>query len=76
MTWRPLLTSSVAATMPTGDIKYAAVASYADAGYAAAADAANSVEVSRNAGLWLEHANQGGGRLAIDIAPCGPKKTH
>jgi len=58
--------------MPTDDIKYAAIASYADA----AADAANSVEVSRNAGLWLEQANQGGGRLAIDIAPCGPKKTH
>jgi hypothetical protein len=44
MTWRPLLTSSVAATMPTDDIKYAAVASYADADYAAikaAADAAS-----------------------------------
>jgi SOS response regulatory protein OraA/RecX len=88
--WRHLLVSSLAATVPTDDIKAAArladavaadapvaVETVAKAASVArfAARAADTVaadiwaEVLHDAALWLEHASQRDGTLAITIAP-------
>lgn len=73
---RPLLISSVAATMPTDDIKYAAARAAVDAARAADAarvfDAANADSwraTQRDAELWVEHADAETVNLSIDIAP-------
>ena len=82
---RPLLISSVAATMPTDDIKYAAARAAANAARAAARvvaraavdaarvfDAANADSwraTQRDAELWVEHADAETVNLSIDIAP-------
>ena len=65
MIWRALLISGVASTMPTPDVRAAAAAVASFATDAAAVWA----EVTRDAALWLEHADQGDGTLSISIAP-------
>ena len=79
MIWRALLTSGVASTMPTPDVRTSAAA--ASCASSAATDAAASrtssffaddavwAEVTRDAALWLGHADQGDGTLSISIAP-------
>lgn len=75
--WRALQISGVASTMPTPDfIADAAFASRASSlatdasSRAATADAAAVwADVTRDAALWLEHADPGDGTLAISIAP-------
>jgi hypothetical protein len=79
MIWRALLTSGVASTMPTPDVRTSAAA--ASRASSAATDAAASrassffandagwAEVTRDAALWLRHADQGDGTLSISIAP-------
>ena len=69
MIWRALLTSGFASTMPTPDVR--AAASFA----AAATAAAVWAEVTRDAALWLEHADPGDGTLAISIAPLWSHKN-
>jgi hypothetical protein len=72
--WRALLISGGASTMPTPDVKAASSASARAASSAASsaasfAAAAVWAEVTRDAALWLEHADPGDGTLAISIAP-------
>lgn len=88
--WRHLLISSIAATVPTDDIKAAARIAAAVAAdvpvsietVAKAARAAGTVaadiwaEVLHDAARWLEHASQRDGTLALPSRRCGPLRTH
>ena len=71
MIWHALLTSGVASTMPTPDVRTSSSAATDAASRASSffADDAVWAEVTRDAALWLEHADQGDGTLSISIAP-------
>jgi len=64
---RSLLISSVAATMPTEDIRFSADAAAVTA--AAFAAAVTWGAIQRDAALWVEDADAETGNLSIDIAP-------
>jgi hypothetical protein len=67
MIWRALLTSGVASTMPTPDVRTSSSATSRASSFFA--DDAVWAEVTLDAALWLEHADQGDGTLSISIAP-------
>jgi hypothetical protein len=67
MIWRSLLTSGAASTMPTPDVRTSSAAASRASSFFA--DDAVWAEVTRDAALWLGHADQGDGTLSISIAP-------
>jgi hypothetical protein len=74
MIWRALLTSGVASTMPTPDVRTSSAAASRASSFFA--DDAVWAEVTRDAALWLDMRTRGMGHCPFPSPRCGPMKIH